>query len=78
MSDDASKDVAAIWAMTQSQIELAPLGLAVGQCRACGAYRSDGKPPILHYPGCTDYPDGYDLALDRVLGHGATATEETT
>lgn len=35
----------------KQQMILADEGLARGQC-ACGAYRLDGLPPVLHHDGC--------------------------
>lgn len=35
-----------------------------GACPECGTYRSDGRPPYLHRPGCEL---GGDLQLDRWL-----------
>jgi hypothetical protein len=37
------------------QQQLAAEGRAVGQCSSCGSYRLDGRPPILHDPGCPAY-----------------------
>jgi hypothetical protein len=42
---------------TQLQADRAESGQAAGQCSECGAFRSDGLPPILHQPGCSR-PDG--------------------
>lgn len=42
---------------TQLQVDRALHGLAAGQCAECGNYRSDGKPPILHHPGCSHRDD---------------------
>lgn len=36
----------------------------VGACPSCGSYRSDGRPPYLHYPGC---PSETDAQIGRWL-----------
>jgi hypothetical protein len=36
----------------------------VGACPECGNYRTDGKPPYLHNPGC---PRENDLQIERYL-----------
>ncbi len=50
--------------MAAEQQTLASAGKAVGQCASCGSYRLDGRPPLLHQPGCPQKPDllpTYDL-----------------
>lgn len=32
-----------------------------GQCRTCGTFRTDGKPPTVHRTDCVDGPDGSGL-----------------
>jgi hypothetical protein len=39
-----------------------PNPFRVGACPDCGSYRTDGRPPYLHNPGC---PREGDLQLDR-------------
>jgi hypothetical protein len=36
-----------------------------GQCSECGAYRPDGRPPLLHRPGCTNAARAIGAALSR-------------
>jgi hypothetical protein len=36
----------------------------VGACPDCGSYRTDGRPPYLHQPGC---PHEGELQLERWL-----------
>jgi len=33
-----------------------------GQCRGCGAWRTDGQPPTVHRTDCVYGPDGSQLA----------------
>jgi hypothetical protein len=40
-----------------------------GACPECGNYRTDGRPPYLHRPGCSR--EG-DLQLDRFFAEMAT------
>jgi hypothetical protein len=40
----------------------------VGACPECAAYRSDGRPPYLHHPGCSR--EG-DLQMERFLDEQA-------
>jgi hypothetical protein len=40
----------------------------VGACGECGAWRTDGRPPYLHRPGCTREDD---LQIDRFLAEHA-------
>lgn len=47
------------------QRERAAEGRADGQC-PCGSYRLDGKPPVLHYPGCPHKDDHLEHVLDYV------------
>ncbi len=42
--------------MTRDQQALAERGGALNQCGSCGTYRADGRPPILHHPGCPETP----------------------
>jgi hypothetical protein len=42
----------------------------LGACPGCGNYRTDGRPPYLHHPGC---PDEDDLQLGRWLADHAAA-----
>lgn len=41
------------WAVARSQHLLAADGLAENQCPRCGAYRADGRVPILHREECS-------------------------
>lgn len=41
----------------------------IGACPDCGNYRTDGRPPYLHYPGC---PKEGDLQIDRWLDEMAS------
>lgn len=52
------------------QHALASLGMAKGQCPDCGSYRSDGRPPEQHEPGCPHRPldsSRYDPTTDWVI-----------
>lgn len=40
----------------------------VGACGGCGNYRTDGRPPYLHHPGC---PHEDDLQMGRFLAEAA-------
>jgi hypothetical protein len=40
----------------------------LGACPDCGNYRTDGRPPYLHRPGC---PREGDLEIDRFLAESA-------
>lgn len=42
----------------------------VGACSECGSYRTDGRPPYLHKPGCSH--EG-DPQMDRWLAEQATS-----
>lgn len=51
----------------------------VGACPGCGNYRTDGRPPYLHYRGC---PGEDDLQVGRFLaeiraGPGGAVLYET-
>ncbi len=43
-----------LWSYVEQQQQRAGLGQADGQCRACGAYALDGRPPTLHRNGCPE------------------------
>jgi hypothetical protein len=47
----------------------APNPHRVGACGECGGYRADGRPPYLHYPGCSH--EG-ELQLDRFFEEART------
>lgn len=32
-----------------------------GQCGSCGAWRTDGKPPTVHFTRCSAGPDGFQI-----------------
>lgn len=38
-----------------------------GQCEACGAFRTDGRPVTAHFTGCEEGPDASQAGI---LGHG--------
>jgi hypothetical protein len=61
--NDAARDY------QQQQIDRAETGTADNQCPACGAYRTDGKPPAVHLRACARDQENW-LALHRRLTTG--------
>jgi hypothetical protein len=49
-----NEDEATLIAKAYSQQQLAEKSQAEGQCAHCGAYRLDGRPPVLHGMDCPD------------------------
>ena len=43
-----------LWSYVEHQQQAAQAGEADGQCRGCGAYALDGRPPTLHRHGCPE------------------------
>jgi len=61
--EDAKRRPTADQLYTRLQADRATTGQAAGQCEGCGSCRADGKPPVLHQPGCPHGDDWRDDPL---------------